>query len=127
MKTRVLKFAALAIAAGVSTVALAGAKTTQQVLIRPDADGSGFAVGDLGYVRNTPDIIQWIGCSIGHAGATCTAKDITGLTKSCFTSDPAKMAVARAVNGDSFILFYWDPDGSCRFITLWSNSMTAPK
>jgi hypothetical protein len=118
---RVLGFAAALLA---STAALAGFRSAQQVLI---FDAGRFANGDLGYVSNTADTTQYIGCeSLGGSGY-CYAKDPTGLSRSCSTSDPNLLAVIRSLNGDSYLIFWWDTSSHCTSIEVDNGSYNAPK
>jgi hypothetical protein len=118
---RVLGFAAALLA---STVALAGFRSAQQVLI---FDAGRFANGDLGYVSNTTDTTQYIGCENLSGFGYCYAKDPNGLSRSCSTSDPNLLAVIRSLNGDSYLIFWWDTSGHCTSIEVDNGSYGVPK
>ena len=119
---RTLGFAAAVLLA--STAALAGFRTAQQVVI---SDTAQFANGDLGYIYNTDDLTQYMGCVSYNTAGNCYAKDRTGLTRSCSTSDPNLLAVIRSLNNDSWLIFYWDTSGRCTFIEVENSSMVPPK
>lgn len=114
-----------ALAMGVfATTVFAGSQLSQEVTIK---DTKGFAYGDLGYARNTADTVQYIGCSVTGVIAVCAARDSTGLTRSCSTSDPDLMALARSLNGDSYLSFSWDGSGFCTTLQVRNYSWLAPK
>jgi len=106
--------------------ALAGFKTGQQVVI-----GSGFANADLGYVHNTPDTTQYIGCYTyaypNQVYGGCFARDLNGTYASCYTSNAGMINVISALKADGYLLFYWDTNGSCTFVEQETDSMRAPK
>jgi hypothetical protein len=107
-----------------STGVLAGFRSAQQVVI---ADAERLANGDLGYVANTADTTQYIGCySLGVSGS-CYARDRTGLARSCSTSDSTLLAVIRSLNGDSYLTFWWDTSGRCTSIRVDNGSLQVPK
>ena len=110
----------------ISAIALAGSQvneavTFDTVLLK--------AVGDLGWVRKTPDTTQYIGCtSTGGNFASCFAVDSTGLGHSCVTTDPEELAQVRSLRGDPRLVFFWTPTtGLCDGIVVVNNSETAPK
>src|SRR6267154_358750 len=91
----------------VTGVASAGFKTSQQVVI-----GSGFANGDLGYVYNTPDVSQYIGCETyaypNQLYGYCYALDLSGTYKGCFTTNANMINVMSALKSDGYLIFYFD-------------------
>jgi hypothetical protein len=118
--------AAALIASAFSTAAFAGLHTEMEVTVRPDPEFA-FAAGSLGTARNTPDSVQWIGCSSGGNYASCTAVDAKGLMGSCSTSNPAHIAAIHSLNGDSQIVFAWDGTGKCLWVSVRNYSFTPPK
>ena len=125
MKRMTKGFAAgAALLLGVSATAFAGFHQAQQVVI---IDASSFANGDLGYVHNTPDSIQYIGCTTSGSSASCFARNLAGLSRSCSTSNPTMLAALHALNGDSYLIFGWNPSGQCTFISVHNGSLTAQK
>lgn len=120
--TMVLAFSVALVA---SAAALAGFKTGQSVVI---SDSGQFANGDLGYVRNTPDSTEYIGCyNWSNTQAYCFARDANGNSRSCSTTFADFVAVARSLNGDSYLYFQWDSNGQCVFVEVGTGSFTAPK
>jgi hypothetical protein len=109
---------------GVSTAAFAGFHQAQQVVI---IDASSFANGDLGYVHNTPDTIQYIGCTSSGSSASCFARNLAGLSRSCSTSSATMLDAIHALNGDSYLIFGWNASGQCTFINVQNASLTAQK
>jgi hypothetical protein len=112
--------AALALTAS----AFAGFHTGQAVVIN---DPAMFANGDLGYVHNTPDLIQHIGCISNGTNAQCMARNLAGLTRACSTANPAHLAVIHSLNGDSHLHFGWNAAGQCTFINVRNASFTEEK
>lgn len=123
---RVLKgiIAGAVVAMGASVAAFAGFHQGQQVVI---IDASSFANGDLGYVHNTPDSFQYIGCTSSGASASCFARNLAGLQRSCSTSNATMLASLHALNGDSYLIFGWNASGQCTFISVHNGSLTVPK
>jgi hypothetical protein len=111
-------------AAALSATAFAGMKTAQQVQI---VDGNKFANGELGYVRNTGDTVQYIGCTVTGDNGYCTARNKDGLTRSCSSSVAKWVNTMRAVNADTYLYFKWDASGNCVNIIVDNNSTSAPK
>ena len=125
MKRRKLGFVAGALAVlGLSATAFAGFHQGQQVVI---IDASSFANGDLGYVFNTPDAIQYIGCVTSGGSAQCYARNLAGLSRSCSTANPTLLEAIHALNGDSYLIFGWNAAGQCTFINVSNTSLTVPK
>jgi hypothetical protein len=108
--------------------AVAGFKTGQQVVI---STTSRFANADIGYVHNTPDTTQYIGCEVyaytTQLYAYCYARDLAGTYAGCSTSNVNLVNAAASINPDSYLLFYWDAAGACTFIAQHTQSQTATK
>src|SRR5689334_19981648 len=109
-----------------ASAAFAGLKTNHEVTINT-VGAKPYATGDLGYVRNTADTSQYIGCEITTTLASCYAVNSAGLYKSCSTSDPETIALLRTLNGDSNLFFSWNPDGTCARVRIRNDSLAAPK
>ena len=108
--------------------AMAGFKTGQAVVI---STASRFVNADLGYVRNTGDTTQYIGCEVWASGSTpsayCFARDAAGTYVSCYTTNAVLVNVAAALKPDDYLYFSWDTSGNCNFIEQATASYTAPK
>ncbi len=125
MKRRTIGlFAGALLASGFATTALAGFHQGQAVVI---IDASSFANGDLGFVHNTPDSTQYIGCTSSGTSANCFARNLAGLYRSCSTANPTHLAAIHALNADSYLLFGWNASGQCTFISVQNSSLTVPK
>jgi hypothetical protein len=112
----------LAAAMLASTAALAGLQFAMPVFLNDYR-----ADGDLGYVHNTVDRTQSVGCSsYGNAG-TCYATTVDGVSKSCSTSDANMLATIRSLNPASYVYFEFDATGHCTFVEADNSSITAPK
>lgn len=111
-----------------STTAVAGFKTGQSVVI---VDSAQMANGMLGQVRNSADTTQYIGCatwgvSWGSMGL-CEATSSTGVHRACLTYDANMIAAIRALQSDSYLIFYWDSIGYCTSIEVETASDPPPK
>jgi hypothetical protein len=104
------------------THAHAGFQSGQEVVF-----GSNFADGDVGFVHNTSDATQYIGCEVGPGWAYCYATRSDGTYHACSTSDPDLITAATAVNSTTYLTFYWDSNGACTSIEADNGSTTAPK
>lgn len=124
MKSGSGRIAVLALTVALSTAALAGMKTGQQVYI---SDANKFANGEIGFVRNTADSTQYIGCTVNGDLGSCNARDRNGLSRSCSTTVAKWVNTIRAVNGDSYVYFAWDSNGKCTQIIVQNHSTAAPK
>jgi hypothetical protein len=108
-----------------AATAIAGATASQEVYFNKNS-----VYGDLGYVRNTPDTVQNIGCVIfgTPAGALCYATNSAGVGKACTTTDPVLLAVIGSLHGDSYLVFRVNPvDGTCSSVNVYNDSRYAPK
>jgi hypothetical protein len=109
--------------------AIAGTQRASAVTI----DDIGMsASGPLGSARNSGDTRQAIGCyTAADAGSDsvglCQAVDANGVGRQCFTYDPQVLATIRSLNGDSYLLFYWNSDGSCSGVSVSNRSDYQPK
>jgi hypothetical protein len=122
---KIISTIAIAIAiAGLSTTAWAGFHTAQQVVI---SDPGMFANGDLGYVHNTADLTQYIGCSSYGTSASCMARNLAGVLRSCSTANPSMLAAIHSLNGDSHLYFGWNAAGQCTFVNVRNASYTEEK
>ena len=109
-----------------ATTAVAGYKTYYLVIVQLSGS-SPYASGDLGYVRNSSDPSQYISCYSAATYGLCSAANSVGDYASCSSTDPAMLAVIRSLNGDSWLRFSWNPDGTCSDIRVRESSMSAPK
>ncbi|NVI98489.1 hypothetical protein HV824_10175 [Myxococcus sp. AM009] len=120
------KWMAMALTSLLGAVAGAGEKVNKPVQVTSE-----HASGPLGSARNSPDAVQRIGCSITtYAGSapllTCFAHSLNTYG-SCTSDDPYLVTTARAINGDSYILFRWNALGRCTSLYVENASAYAPK
>lgn len=105
--------------AATSAPALAGFTANPTVTVNPVTR---VAQGALGSARNSPDNIQFIGCSVTDAGGvafvTCSARGPAGNFATCTSNDPGKVAAASSINSDSFVVFRYNPRGVCTFLSV---------
>jgi hypothetical protein len=107
-----------------SASALAGFHTGQAVVI---VDDDRLANGDLGYVHNTADKNEYIGCEVYGDWGYCYAMNTAGTYRACATSDPDMVSTIRSLQSDSYLSFWWSDSGYCSSITVRTESMTEPK
>ncbi len=110
-----------------TTATLAGAKYDAPVTF-----GTNSASGSLGHVRHTPTTRDRIGCTLYSYGsgtvAHCFAVDDGGFWKTCTTSNPDHVAVARSLTDSSYMTFRVAPStGQCDYIMIVNDSAYAPK
>jgi len=89
------------------------------------------AYGELGTARNSPNSIEYIACFIIWDGTTkyaqCQARDGSGTYATCLSTSAAFVQVAASVQGDSMIVFNWDANGDCTYISVENGSDNDPK
>lgn len=121
MKHHRLGLCTLAIAGALlaSTAALAGLRTSMQVVI---VDDRSYVIGDLSATSNTSDTTQSLGCYNEPGLGICYATDSSGRSRGCSTSDPEILAAMRSLSGDSSLVFYWDTSGNCQYVYVENSS-----
>jgi len=125
MKRKTTAFiAGAALALGIGSTANAGLHTMIPVQIN---DPAMVANGDVGFVHNTPDAIQFIFCDSQGSTAFCQARNLAGLVRSCSTANPAHLAAIHAIGTDSHVVFRWNAAGQCTSISVRNGSLTVPK
>ncbi len=123
MKTLVTLFA-LAILGIPPNLAHAGEKKSFPVEVIP---AYRVARGALGSARNSSDSVQSLSCYGGWGWMGCTAKDASGVTASCGSTQPAYLRALNAMSGDSYVEFSWDAAGNCTFFLVSNSSGWEPK
>src|SRR4051812_6068552 len=116
-------FLATLAAAAFSASAFAGFRTEQEVVI---GDQQKLANGDMGYVRQTSDDVQYIGCFVAGDAGYCFARNNAGVTRSCWSDDARWVKVMAAVSSDTYLLFYWDAGGNCTYVSAKNGSAGVP-
>ena len=111
-------------AAMFSASAFAGMKSASEVTI---SDTYGWAYGDAGHVHNTSDRTQHISCEVRGTNGSCYAVDVNGVFRQCYSSEARWVRTMAAMKGDSYILFYWDANGSCTYVGVQNDSLTDRK
>lgn len=107
-----------------SANAFAGFQTAQQVVM---SDEKKLANGDLGYVHQTSDDVQYIGCFVAGDAGYCFAQNKVGVTRSCWSDDPKWVSAMAAVSKDSYLIFYWNDGGYCTYVSVRNGSIGVPK
>jgi hypothetical protein len=91
------------------------------------------AYGSMGFVYNSPDNTQHIGCTIeGNRDAFdarlhCTARDINNVIVSCFSDRTPILSAAQSIGSDSFVTFTWDLNQECLRLSVTNESSYIPK
>ena len=124
MRTRIRRICLTLAAAAFSASAIAGLKSASDVVI---SDTYGWAYGDVGHVYNTSDRVQYIGCTVNGASGNCYAKDVNGVYRSCWSDNASWVRTMSGVTGDSYVVFYWDANGSCTYVGVQNDSLTDRK
>jgi hypothetical protein len=119
-----------ACAALVAGAALAGSRYSQpSVSITNNSDGSGYAMGTLGGVRNSANTRERLACTVTRTEITsagvprrstvvsCVARDANGVSASCVSTLEKHAVALNGVSNDSLIEFHYDAAGTCT--TLW--------
>ncbi len=81
-------------------------------------DASKQAYGTLVAARRSADAVSRLGCTVKANDVTCYATNAAGVYRTCTTTDPALMAVARSINSESYLWFIWNAAGTCTSITV---------
>lgn len=127
MKASIKKLAAGLLMGAMATSASAGTHSAQGVKIYINTPNP-YAIGDLGFVYNSWFSNDYIGCMASATNGDCYAREVGGNFLSCWTTDPALLTVIRSLNGDSHLLFSWNPvDATCVDIRVTTDSTMAPK
>ena len=128
--------AALIFSSGMN-IAMAGAKWSQpSVLIWHSADGSGYAQGTLGGVRNSPDTIGRLYCVVRRSEivnssgnvtgqstlVACSARSASNETVACSTTSDAIANQLNGVSSDSLVEFYFSASGACTRINTYAST-----
>jgi hypothetical protein len=127
-----MKFAkslVLAAAALLPLSAHAGNRLASPVMI---STAMSTAVGAVGAARNSSDNYSSIECSVTVSSSSapsvhCTATNAANTTVSCSSSSPQFVSIASAVKGDSYIMFAWDSQGQCTWLSVANGSAYEPK
>ncbi|CAM3560131.1 hypothetical protein G4177_05900 [Corallococcus sp. ZKHCc1 1396] len=123
-KTRMML--GLCVAMGLSTASFAGTKVSSPVVVNTVART--FS-GSLGSARNSADTQQLLICYTLTSGTTavCQARDASGVSVSCTTTNAALLAQVRSLNSDSYLQATYDVSGNCTDIVVGTGSSFEPK
>lgn len=124
MRTNIRRIMLTVAAAAISASAVGGMKSASEVTI---SDTYGWAYGDSGHVYATSDRRQYITCEVRGANGSCYAMDANGVFRQCYSSEARWVRTMSAVKGDSYIVFYWDANGTCTYIGVQNDSLTDRK
>jgi len=113
----------LALTAGTGAV-IAGAKQYFPLSIDPV---NRSASGGLAETHNTADTTSYAECGSSSTTGYCTFRNPAGTFYSCFTTDPAQIAVIRSMSPDSTFYVAWDTAGVCTYVLSYASSRVAPR
>jgi hypothetical protein len=109
----------------------AGGRLDINVTVVKNTDGSGYADGAMGSVRNTPDRIQQIGCHVRTetkgVRVTCNASDAAGAYLGCTSTLSSYAQTVASITSESEINFGADAKGNCTFLEVNAQSAFAPR
>jgi hypothetical protein len=96
----------------------------------PTISGSS-AYGSVVSARGTADANAMVSCSThnypaGGAWGTCNVTTSTGVSASCFTSDPAVLTAMRSLDNQSYLQITWDGTGQCTEVFVATGSLYKP-
>lgn len=113
----------LAIASGTGIV-FAGVKQYEALWINV---AERYANGGLAETHNTEDTEQFAECGSNPTAGFCTVRDVSGNYYSCYTTDPATIAVIRSMSPDSLFSIAWDESGVCTYVLSYASSRVVPR
>ena len=130
------RIAVMATCAAMVSAAYAGSRYSQPgVIITPNADGSGYAGGTLGGVRNSANTVERLSCTVTRTETTganglpvqisqvsCVARDANGVVASCTSVQEKFAAALNGVSNDSLIEFRYNAAGSCTSLTVYESA-----
>ena len=96
---------------------------------------TGYAAGNLGYARNSPNTTEWLGCtaeaylsgSTTYYYTSCSATDRNGAIGTCWSSDEKMFRAASSLGSDGYLNFGWNNAGACSYISVDHDSYFQPK
>src|SRR5688572_28555871 len=86
-----------------------------------------YANGGLAETHNTPDTVSYAECGSNATTGYCTFRDPAYNHYSCYTTDPAQIAVIRSMSPDSTFSVQWDTAGVCTYVLSYASSRVAPR
>lgn len=115
---------AVSLLAATTGTVLAGAKSYIPLSINYAAR---YANGGLAETHNTADNVQYAECGSNSATGYCTIRDTAGTITSCYTTDPALLAVIRSMSDESLFSIQWNASGVCTYVLSYASSRTEAK
>lgn len=117
--------------AAMASMAYAGIRYGQpSVSIYQASDGSGYAMGTLGGVRNSANTRERLACTVTRTESTtaagvvrrstsvsCSARDGNNVVATCVSTQEKHAVALNGVSNDSLIEFHHDAAGNCT--TIW--------
>ena len=104
-------------AAAIPLAASGGFTLSAPVVITPTVFYGGF-----GYVHNSANNVEHIGCLDFGSSAMCVARDASYTVATCGTSNPQHLATIRALNDGAMAYFYYDATGACTNVIGYNSS-----
>lgn len=111
----------LCLLAAIPATAVAGYKVSEQVSIVTVSSSTVRVRGSLIGAHNSADNLQYIGCQIRYDFAYCWARDSSGRTAMCSTSEAGRLAAMRSVNAASYLDITMT-NGSCANMEISTSS-----
>ncbi len=82
--------------------------------------------GSFAGARNSANGTEFISCIDVRTVGQCVARDASGLTKSCVTTDPVHLELIRSLSDASWVRVGYAVDGTCTSITRAISSLYGP-
>jgi|SRR5688572_13829120 len=123
--------ACAATAVAMASAAYAGVRYgLPSVSIYQATDGSGYAMGTLGGVRNSVNTRERLACTVTRTETTsaagairrstavnCSARDGNNVVATCVSTQEKHAVALNGVSNDSLVEFHYDVAGNCS--TIW--------
>jgi len=127
------KILVLGVSSGVLVTPLLGKEATAGLKGSfPVHAGPTEASGSMGSARNSTNSVEYIECDVQNYPASggivyCSAKNASGTTAACVSTDDVLVAAARGLSSDAWLLFQINSSGDCTLIEVDISSDNAPK
>jgi hypothetical protein len=114
-----------------ATTAYAGARIVRPVTINLSQKS---AQGSIADTRNDGSNLSYVVLVVGVSttsvpseSASVWMRDASGLTVSCYTTNPDFVSAIGSASNDAFITMYWDANNNCTGLDIYNDSRFAPK
>jgi hypothetical protein len=128
MQKRRIALAAALAASLVAPIASAGSHARFGFQISPSNGFSRYANGSLGEIRASADPDAFAECGTNSSYGWCAFDDGTTGYLGCWTTDPAQLAVIRAMPADAYFSVRWsEQTAECEYVLSYASSRSMAK